>query len=115
MHVLQIATVHFRYTIWFVLKKVLRGICFFTVLVHACTKSQSLNKQSIQKKLCATISNFFIPSKLPSCALVVFIIDMNMYKGISKHSWEKIVQLLWTVEIRILGPVPEVKKICIDQ
>ena len=38
-----------------------------------------------------------------------------MYKGISKHSWEKIVQLLWTVEIRILGPVPEVKKICIDQ
>ena len=35
--------------------------------------------------------------KLPSCVLLVFIIDINMYRGISKHSWKKIAQLLWTV------------------
>ena len=45
------------------------------------------------KNLCTRISNFFIPWKLPPWLLSIFI-DMNTFKGISKHSWKKIVQLL---------------------
>ena len=62
-HVLQIAKVYFRYAIWFVLKKLLRG--FFTVVVHTITKSQSLNKQDIQKTcvlefpILSTLKNYF--------------------------------------------------------
>ena len=36
---------------------------------------------------------------------MVFIIDMKMYKGISKHSWKKIVQLLWPVVTYLLKSV----------
>ena len=79
------------------LKKLLRGTCFFTVMVHAFTKSQSLNKQDIQNNC---VPEFPILSTLKNClhfVLVVFIIDMNLNKEISKHSWKKILQLLWTV------------------
>ena len=82
--------------------------------MHVQKVKVSINK-AYKKNYVPPFPIFSFLQNLPSCALVVFIIDMNMYKGISKHSWEKIVQLLWTVEIRILGPVPEVKKICIDQ
>ena len=34
----------------------------------------------MQKEMCVQ------PLKLPSCVLLIFIIDMYMYKGISKHS-----------------------------
>ena len=71
------------------LKKLLRGTCFFTVVVHAFTKSQSLNKQDIQKN-CVPEFPILSNQKLPSCVLLyVFTIDMNMYKEISKHSWKK--------------------------
>ena len=62
-NVLQIAKVYFRYTIWFVLKNVLRGTCFFTVVVHACMKSQCLNKTGIdlEKKLRAGNANSVNP------------------------------------------------------
>ena len=56
------------------------------------------------KKIVSQISQFFQPLKLRSCVLVVFI-DMNMYEGISKHSWEKIVQLLWIVVTYLLKNV----------
>ena len=62
-------------------KKISQGACFFTV-VHACTRS--LNETSRK------------------CGLVVFI-DEHGYilteggRGVSKHSWKKIMQLLWTV------------------
>ena len=56
------------------------------------------------KKIVSQISLFFQPLKLRSCVLVVFI-DMNMYEGISKHSWEKIVQLLWIVVTYLLKNV----------
>ena len=36
---------------------------------------------------------------------MVFIKDMNMYKGISKHSWKKFVSLLWTVLTYLLKNV----------
>ena len=56
------------------------------------------------KKIVSQISQFFQPLKLRSCVLVIFI-DMNMYEGISKHSWEKIVQLLWIVVTYLLKNV----------
>ena len=46
------------------------------------------------------IQNFFSALKLLLCGLVV-LTDMSAYlqkeAGVSKHSWKKIIQLLWTV------------------
>ena len=61
--------------------------------MHLQKVKVSINKT--YKKLYARISNSFNPQKLPSCVFVVFIIDMNMYEGISKYSLKKVVQLLW--------------------
>ena len=65
---------------WF-LKKKSQGACFFTV-VHACTRS--LN-EACRK-----------------CGVVAFIgehryIHTEEGRGVAKHSWKKIMQLLWTV------------------
>ena len=68
-------------------------------------KSQSLSKQDIQKNVCLNFQFFQPFEKLPSCVLVGFIIGINMYKGISKHSWKKIVQLLWTIATYLLKNV----------
>ena len=64
----------------------------------ACMYKKSKSQQTrTTKKSCARISYSFNTQKLPSCVIKVFAIDTNMYKGISKHFWKKIVQLLWTV------------------
>ena len=54
--------------------------------------SQSLNKQDIQKKK-NCVSEFPILSTLKITFMCTcgFYNDMNTYKGISKHSWKKIV------------------------
>ena len=66
-HVSKIAKAHFSYTIYLWHK------CFFTMVVHTCTKT--LSKQGIQKKkkMFAKISNSFSPYLLPSCLLVILL------------------------------------------
>ena len=70
-------------------------------MVHACTKSQSLNKQGIQKNC---VPEFPILSTLKNYPHVYlwFYNGINTYEGIPKHSWKKIVQLLWTVVTYLL-------------
>ena len=89
--------VHFRYTIWFVLKKVLGRTCFFTVCGGACMYKKTKSQQRRLKKIVCQNFQLIQPLKITFCVLVVFIIDMNKYKESSKNSWKKIVQLLWTV------------------
>ena len=70
-----------------------RGTHFFTLVVHACTEKSQQTRHT--KKNC--VPQFLILSalKLTSCVLAIFV-DMSTCKGISKHSWKKIMQLIWT-------------------
>ena len=60
------------------------------------------SQQTGHTKKISTISKFvrqfpiLSALKLTLCVLAVFV-DMNTYKGISKHSWKKTVQFIWTV------------------
>ena len=74
------------------LKKLLRGTCFFTVVVHAFTKSQSLNKQDIQKNC---VPEFPILSTLKNYLHVYLKNFQNILE-------KKIVQLLCTVVTYLL-------------
>ena len=97
-HVLQRAKVHFRYMIWFVLKKLLRGTQVHVSSLWWCMHLQKVKPSTNKtyKKTC--VPEFPILSNLKNYLHVyLWLLDMNRYKKISKHSWKKIVQLLWTV------------------
>ena len=84
---------HFKYTIWFMISEKSITRCTF---LHFVARMHQKFQQGIQKNY---VPKFTILSTLilTLYELVVFI-DMNIQKaGISKHSWKKIMQLLWTV------------------
>ena len=62
-HILQIAKVHFRDSIWFAVSEknliptTVQGASFFTLVVRACTKKSQQTRHT--KKLCIRISNSF--------------------------------------------------------
>ena len=97
-HVLQIAKVHFRYTIW--LKYYEVHVSSLWWCMHVQKVKVSTNKA--YKKIVCQNFQYFQPLKITLMCTCGFIIDMNTYEGIPKHSWKKIVQLLWTVVTYLL-------------
>ena len=97
-HVSKIAKAHFSYTIYLWHK------CFFTMVVHTCTKT--LSKQGIQKKnkclqkfpiLLALIYYLHVYLWFYLWYLNMYILTDLQKKRISKHSGKKIIQLIWSV------------------
>ena len=81
------------YTIWFMISEKKKQKKTRSRFLHrgACIHHKSLNE---------AYKFFFSALKLLLCGLVV-LTDMSAYlqkeAGVSKHSWKKIIQLLWTV------------------
>ena len=81
---------------------------------------QKVSANKAYKKNCVPQFPVLSALKLTSCVLAIFV-DMNTYKGISKHSWKKILQLIWTVvtyspkkvEYRIEHDIDSVNGVCI--
>ena len=81
---------------------------------------QKVSVNKAYKKNCVPQFPVLAALKLTSCVLAIFI-DMSTYKGISKHSWKKILQLIWTVvtyslkkvEYRIGHDIDSVNEVCI--
>ena len=81
---------------------------------------QKVSANTVYKKNCVPQFPILSALKLTSCVLAIFV-DMNPYKGISKQSWKKIVQLIWTVvtyslkdvEYRIEHDIDSVNGVCI--
>ena len=79
----------------------------FEKVLPACTRNmflhlgcermyQKVSANKAYKKNCVPQFPILSALKLTSSVLAIFV-DMNTYKGISKHSWKKIMQLIWTV------------------
>ena len=94
----HVRLISFSYTIWFMIfeKKYHKG----QVSSPWCMHTPQTSEWGIQK--------IFSALKLFLCGLVVFI-DMNTClqkeAGLSKHSWKKIIQFLWTVVSYLLKNV----------
>ena len=81
---------------------------------------QNVSANKTYKKNCVRQFPILSALKLTPCVLVIFV-DMNTYKGISKQSWKKIVQLIWAVvtyslinvEYRIGHDIDSVNGVCI--
>ena len=61
-----------------------------------CTHVPKVSANRTYKKNCVRQFAILSALKLTLCVLAIFV-DMNTYKGISKHSWKKTVQFIWTV------------------